>query len=147
MGNGGYIAKFGEDDYVNLSLECSALSKKFANIWIFLIFDACTVAQPIGQRVDFTGAAAAATYKTVTLSACRLGQKAYSEWKFTQSFAEFMLSKVNANKGLFKIPEDVFDFEGPNGEHEILMGLTRKTFITLQFPIAGTPPLLVPQSA
>ena len=58
-----------------------------------------------------------------------------------------MVKKVNANKGLFRIPEDVFDFEGPNGEHEILMGLTRKTFITLQFPIAGTPPLLVPQPA
>ena len=58
-----------------------------------------------------------------------------------------MTQKVISNKGLFKIPEDVFDFEGPNGEHEILMGLTRKTFITLQFPIAGTPPLLVPQSA
>ncbi len=73
MGNGGYIAKFADNDCVNLSLECSALSSKFSNLWILLIFDACTVAQPVGARLDFTGAAEVATYKTVTLSACRLG--------------------------------------------------------------------------
>ena len=73
MGNGGYIAKFGDEDDVNLSAECSAMSKKFPNLWVLLIFDACTVAQPVGPRVDFTGAAAASTYKTVTLSACRIG--------------------------------------------------------------------------
>ncbi len=131
MGNGGYIAKFGDNDSVNLSVECSALSSKFSNLWILLIFDACAVAQPVGSRLDFTGAAEVATYKTVTLSACRLGQKAYSQWKFTKSFADFMAQKVIASKGIFKIPEDVFEFEGPNGEHEILMGLTKKTFYTV----------------
>ncbi len=50
-----------------------------------------------------------------------------------------MAQKVVANKGLFKIPEDVFDFEGPNGEHELSMTLTKKTFITLKFPIARPP--------
>ncbi len=73
MGNGGYIAKFRDESIVNLSEECSVLSKRFSNLWILLIFDACAVAQPVGPRVDFTGAAAVATYKTVTLSACRLG--------------------------------------------------------------------------
>ena len=73
MGNGGYIANFGDEDYVNLSAECSALSKKFSNLWILLIFDACSAAQNVGPRTDFTGAAAAGAYKTVTISACRLG--------------------------------------------------------------------------
>ncbi len=58
-----------------------------------------------------------------------------------------MAAKVVANQGRFKIPEDVFDFEGPNGEHELSMTLTKKTFISLQFPIAGSPLLLVPQPA
>ena len=73
MGNGGYIAKFGDEEDVNLSAECSALSKKFSNLWILLIFDACTVAQPVDARLDITGAAPVGAFKTVTLSACRLG--------------------------------------------------------------------------
>ena len=73
----------------------------------------------------------------MTISACRQGKESYCEWKFTKSFAEFMAEKVVANKGLFKIPEDVFEFEGPNGEHELSMTLTKKTFIKLQFPIAS----------
>ena len=89
---------------------------------------------------DFTGAAAVGAFKTVTISACRLGKKAYCAWKFTKSFAEFMAARVVANKGAFKIPEDVFEFEGPNGEHELSMTLTRKTFITLKFPIASLNP-------
>ena len=48
-----------------------------------------------------------------------------------------MAARVVANKGAFKIPEDVFEFEGLNGEHELSMTLTKKTFISLQFPIAG----------
>ena len=48
-----------------------------------------------------------------------------------------MAKKVVANNGLFKIPEDVFDFEGPNGEHELSMTLTKKNFITLQFAIGS----------
>jgi hypothetical protein len=73
MGNGGFIAQFADQDFLNLSVECSSLSRKFSNIWILLIFDACTVSQQVGPRADFTGAASVATYKTVTLTACRLG--------------------------------------------------------------------------
>ena len=58
MGNGGYIAKFGDDDNVNLSLECCALSKKFSNLWVFLIFDAWSTPLPAGPRANLTGAAA-----------------------------------------------------------------------------------------
>jgi hypothetical protein len=47
-----------------------------------------------------------------------------------------MAEKLVANKGLLKIPEDIFDFEGPNGEHELSTTLTKKTFITVQFPNA-----------
>jgi hypothetical protein len=150
MGNGGYIAKFEDEDYVNLSAECSALSKKFSNLWILLIFDACTVAQNVGPRTDFTGAAAVATYKTVTLSACRLGQKAYNQWNFTKSFADFVVQKVEANNGNFRIPVDLFSFKGPNGERELSFGLTDENFITLKFPIAAPPqpkPLPVKQPA
>ncbi len=58
-----------------------------------------------------------------------------------------MVQKVVANNGLFRIPLDVFDFEGPNGEHELTMGLTTNNFITLHFPNADhiNPPLPVPQ--
>ena len=73
----------------------------------------------------------------MTISAARLGYQAYSSWKFTKSFAEFMAQKLEANKGLFKFPEDVFAFEGPNGEHEFSTTLTQKTFISIQFPVAG----------
>ena len=73
MGNGGYIANFGYEDYVNLSAECSALSRQCSNLWILLIFDACTVAQPVDARLDIIGAAPVGAFKTVTLSACRLG--------------------------------------------------------------------------
>ncbi len=46
-----------------------------------------------------------------------------------------MAARVVTNKGAFKIPEDVFEFEGLNGEHELSMTLTKKNFITLQFPM------------
>jgi hypothetical protein len=90
--------------------------------------------------VDLTGAAAPGALKTMTISAARLGIQAYSAWKFTKSFADFMAEKLEANQGLFKIPEGVFDFEGPNGEHEVSMTLTKKTFITVQSPIANPIP-------
>jgi hypothetical protein len=84
--------------------------------------------------LDFTAAPVGA-FKTVTISACRLGKKTYNAWKFSESFAELMAARVVTNKGAFKIPEDVFEFEGLNGEHELSMTLTKKNFITLQFPM------------
>ena len=51
-----------------------------------------------------------------------------------------MTRTLLANNGLFKIPEDLFSFNGPNGESEISMTLKKENFITLQFPIAGKPP-------
>ncbi len=90
--------------------------------------------------MDFTGAVAPGALKTLTISAAHLGYKAFSAWKFTKSFAEFMAEKIQTNKGLFEFPEDVHDFEGPNGEHEVSMTLIRKTFITVQFPSANPIP-------
>ena len=45
-----------------------------------------------------------------------------------------------ANNGLFQIPEDLFNFDGPNGENEVLTGLKKVNYITLQFPIASLDP-------
>ncbi len=121
--NGGYIAIFGPYCQVNLSCAISDLSRECSNVWVLMVFDACATAVQSSADsrmfIDFTGAAAVGTYKTVTIAACRLGNKAFSSWQFTKSFAEFMTRKLIANKGLFEIPEDVFDFEGPNGEHEV----------------------------
>jgi hypothetical protein len=55
-----------------------------------------------------------------------------------------MTRTLLANNGLFKIPEDLFSFNGPNGESEIAMTLKKENFITLQFPIAIKPPKLSP---
>ncbi len=145
-GNGGYIAMFGPHTSVNLSDACWELSHACPNVWVLMLLDACASPEQSRPRAlhDFTGAAAVGAFKTVTISACRQGKKTYSAWKFTKSFAEFMAQKVDANKGLFKIPEDVFEFEGPNGEHELSMTLTKKTFITLQFPIASKFSTLLP---
>ena len=128
---------FGPHTAVNLSDACCDLSRAFPNVWVLMVLDACALPEPPGPKVlvDFTAAPVGA-FKTVTISACRLGKKTFCSWKFTKSFAEFMAEKVVANKGLFKIPEDVFEFEGPNGEHELSMTLTKKTFISLQFPMA-----------
>ena len=128
---------FGPHTTVNLSDASCELSRAYANVWVLMVLDACALPEPPGPKalVNFTAAPVGA-FKTVTLSACRLGKKTYCAWKFTKSFAEFMAARVVANKGAFKIPEDVFEFEGPNGEHELAMTLTKKTFISLQFPIA-----------
>jgi hypothetical protein len=45
-----------------------------------------------------------------------------------------MAEKLVAKKGLFKIPEDVLDYDGPNGEREFIMGLAKKDYITVKFP-------------
>jgi hypothetical protein len=47
-----------------------------------------------------------------------------------------MAEKLVANKGLLKIPEDIYHFEGPNGEREFLTTLSVKNYITVQFPNA-----------
>ncbi len=74
MGNGGYIALFGPHHTVNLSYESSELSRECPKVWVLMVIDACTLPQQqSGPRADFTGAAAAGAYKTVTISACRLG--------------------------------------------------------------------------
>ena len=71
----------------------------------------------------------------MTISAAHLGYEAYSSWKFSKSFALYLTDKIVENKGVLKIPEDVFDFEGTNGEHEISMSLTKNTFINVQFAV------------
>ncbi len=74
MGNGGYIALFGLHNTVNLSYESSELSRECSNVWVLMVIDACaSPQQQSGPREDFTGAAAVGAYKTVTISACRLG--------------------------------------------------------------------------
>ena len=40
-----------------------------------------------------------------------------------------MAKKLVDNEGFFKIPLDIFDFKGPNGEWEISMQLESKNFI------------------
>jgi hypothetical protein len=47
---------------------------------------------------------------------------------------------VAANNGLFQIPDDLLNFDGPNGESEVLIGLKKVNYITLQFPIASLNP-------
>ncbi len=82
---------FGPHETVNLSDATSELSHVCSNVWVLMVLDACTSPQKqSGPRADFTGAAAVGAYRILTISACRLGKKSYSEWKFTKSFAEFM---------------------------------------------------------
>ena len=47
-----------------------------------------------------------------------------------------MAEKLVDNKGLLKIPEDIYHFEGPNGEREFTTQLGVKNYITVQFPNA-----------
>ena len=93
---------FGPHATVNLSDASCELSRAYANVWVLMVLDACASPEPPGPRAlnDFTGAAAVGAFKTVTISACRLGQIAYDEWEFTKSFAEFMAEKLVAKQGL-----------------------------------------------
>ena len=102
---------FGPHTTVNLSDASCELSRAYANVWVLMVLDACALPEPPGPKalLNFTAAPVGA-FKTVTLSACRLGQQAYGSWNFTKSFADFMAQKVEANNGHFQIPVDLFSF-------------------------------------
>ena len=75
--NGGYIAYFGTDSKVKFSKKTSELSLACDNVLVVTVWDACAIKEKLGGRgngnFNFRNEAPFATYKTVTLSACRLG--------------------------------------------------------------------------
>ncbi len=72
--NGGYIAEFA-DSKESFSEATRDLSRECENVWAVTVWDACAIQEGLGARgnSNSTAEAPVATFKTVTLSACRLG--------------------------------------------------------------------------